>query len=280
MKTIFQGIVIIALANLLAGAGFVGWLLTSDRLSWDRVRQAREALSVTITAQEALREAQEVKKTADDAAAVEAAKAIKPPLTASEQLSARVEATQIDRERAARLKQEVASLQRRLSEHGDRLAAERADLDRQRKAFAVERVQAKSGSGTEQFQKALGILTALKPAAAKAMLMEIIRAGPAKTASGQAETALASGGSAAIDVEGAGAGEMSSATGAMAPLLTAIQYLNVMEERARSKIMAEFAKDDPALAAKLLESLRQHGTGSVAGPAGEVRAAASDGATP
>jgi hypothetical protein len=37
------------------------------------------------------------------------------------------------------------------------------------------------------------------------------------------------------------------------------EYLNAMDERARGKIMAEFTKDDPALAAELLDALRRHG---------------------
>jgi hypothetical protein len=32
-----------------------------------------------------------------------------------------------------------------------------------------------------------------------------------------------------------------------------------MDERARGKIITEFTKDDPALAAELLEALRRHG---------------------
>ncbi|GEM_PF-323649 len=273
MKTAILGLIIIAIANLLAGVGFAGWLLATDRLSMDRVRQLRQAIGITITAQQAAEKEQVAKVIAEKEAAEEAAKAAKPPLTASEQLAARVEATQIDRERAARLKQEVESLQRRLTEQSERLATERAELELQRKAFAAEQAQSTDMTASDQFQKALAILTSLKPAAAKSVLLQILRDPAATPQSVAANFAPSATGSASIDFAAPPLPGASSASSAEPSSLRAVvKYLDAMEDRARSKIMTEFAKEDPSLAAKLLEAVRNKPSVPVADPKGQALA--------
>jgi hypothetical protein len=237
MKTLWNAVIAIAIANLLAIGAFVGWLFTSDRLDLDRVRQIRMVLSVTISDQKAADAATASKVEAETKVAEEAVKAAKPPLTAAEKLAARVEATDLDRERASRLRREVESLQQRLAAEADKLSDERARLDADKKEFAAAIASANAKVGDEQFQKSLGILAGLKPAAAKSMLMQMI------------------------------SGEVPAQPGAVAApdgkqdarLATAVKYLDAMDERPRSKIMAEMAKDDPALATQLLEKLRTRG---------------------
>src|SRR4051812_3877874 len=114
MKKAWTAITVISLANLLAMAGFVGWLVKSDRLDMDRMRHMRVVLAKTITQEKSEEDAAKA-KTAEDKKALEVAKlAAKPPLTAAERLSARVEANEIDNQRAERLKREVQDMQRQL----------------------------------------------------------------------------------------------------------------------------------------------------------------------
>lgn len=237
MKTVWNAIVVVAIANLLALGAFAGWLVSSDRLDMGRVRELRKMLSVTVTEQKAIEAAAAAKADADKKAAEEAAKAGKPPLTAAEKLAARVDATQLDQDRAARLRKEVESLQLRLTGDADKLAQERAKLESEKKAFAQAVAAHNVKNNDEQFQKSLGVLVALKPAAAKSMLMQMMNAAPP-------DPSAAKGASESRD--DARMGEV-------------VAYLNAMEERPRSKIMTEFAKDDPKLAATLLERLRASG---------------------
>ena len=58
MKTLWNVLAFMAVVNLLAMAGFVGWLWQSQRLSVDRLEQVRELLKLTIPEQE---EADEIK---------------------------------------------------------------------------------------------------------------------------------------------------------------------------------------------------------------------------
>lgn len=237
MKAILNAIIAISMANLLAIGGFVGWLLASDRIDMERVREIRMILSVTITDQRATDAAAKAKADADAVLADEAAKAAKPPLTAAEKLAARVEATDLDREKATRLRREVESLQQRLSMESVRLADAQSQLDADKKAFEETVAATNARIGDEQFQKSLGILASLKPAAAKSLLQQMITGDSSSTMTTNAT----------IDSQ------------EDARLTSAIAYLDAMEERPRSKIMAEFAKDDPALATRLLEKLRIRG---------------------
>ncbi|MBS0196847.1 MAG: hypothetical protein JSR77_08820 [Planctomycetes bacterium] len=249
MKTLWNGFIILAIANLLALGGFIGWLVSSDRLNMDRIRQIRMVLSITISEQAAKEASEQAKVAQDKKTADEAAKAAKPPLTAAEKLAARVEATQLDQERASRLRREVEALQSRLASDSEKLSKERQQLDADKAAFAATVAAQSAKTDDEQFQKSLGVLVGLKPAAAKTMLMQMMGTGSASTAQPSAQP-------------GAQAGDQNqqaSSADTKARLKQAVAYLNAMEERPRSKIMAEFAKDDPRLAADLLDNLRAFG---------------------
>lgn len=269
MKGLLTGLIVIAIANLLAISGFVGWLVQSDRLDMERVRDLRQKLAVTVTQERADKAAQEKKDAAAAAEAQAAAKAAKPPLTASEQLSARLEATELDKERLSRLKREIDSLQKRLAEQADQIARDRAALERDRKAFVDMSSTTVETQSTEQFQKALGVLTSLKPAAAKSILAQMLTGamddpGSATTPAGGAPLAN-------------GTPPAPGAAPSVRPeqLKKVVQYLDAMEERPRTKIMTEFTKDDPALAGRLLAELRDKGTLPGSKPAPVKSAAAN-----
>ena len=254
MKSILTGIIVIALVNLLVIGGFVGWLVQSDRLNMNRIRELRQKVAVTLTQEKAtLAEAE--RKAAADAAALEAAvKAGKPPLTASEQLAARLEATELDKERLSRLKREIESLQRRLSDQADQVARDRAALERDQKAFAEASVSTGEKESTEQFQKALGVLTSLKPAAAKSLLTQMLTGSIDDPAAASASVPAAGGGA-----TNAPSGAVPAPKAGDEQLKKVVQYLDAMEDRPRTKIMTEFTKDDPALAGQLLAQLRDKG---------------------
>lgn len=258
MKTAWNIVAIVAVANLLAIAGLLGWLKATDRLSADRARELRRMLSSTITQDAAELE----KKKAEDAQAVKekeaADKAARPPLTAAEKLAARVEATELDRQRLERLKREVEDLQKSVSRDRTEVDGLRTQLTADQKAFDEQVKQVAALASTEQFKKTLDILQSLKPAAAKSLLMEVIGTTTPGPSPDQAATPPPVGANtpASIDSASPGATAKSSAETGMR---IAVEYLNAMDDRARTKVMTEFAKDSPPLAAQLLESLRKRG---------------------
>jgi len=244
MKTFWTILSVLAVANLLATAAFLGWLKSSDRLDLDRARHVRTMLSKTIT-QEGI-EAAEVKAKAEaDAKAAEVAKkAAQPPLTAEQRVALRLEATELDRQRAERLKREVEDLQRVL-------AIERANLDRDRAAFADEKRAFETASAStrqalddQQFQKTLGVIASMKPKDAAALFRQMLQ--PAQpAASSDASTPQAN-----------APATITPATSPDVGIDRVVMYLDAMDEKPRGKIITELAKGDPALATQLLEKIR------------------------
>lgn len=222
MRTIWTILSVLAIANLLAIIGFVGWLATSDRLNLDRVRKLREVMSVTLTSERVQAEEAQAALDAEAAAAAQAEKDAQPPITAEDQLMIQLESRQVDQQRLRRTADEIERLKQGLR-------AERLALEAERARFAAEREEFLRAQGTgvgeadeAQFKKALATLEGLKPDKAKAILNEIMsdpETGPKEV----------------------------------------VEYLNAMQERVRTKVLEEFGKSDPALAADLLQRLRNRG---------------------
>jgi hypothetical protein len=252
MKAIWTVVSVLAVANLLALTGFVGWLAKSDRLNMERMRDVRGMLSKPIAQEKA---EQDEKANADEAEKVKAeaeAKAAKPPLTAREKLDARIEATELDRQRLERLKREVADLQRRLADDRRVLDNERAAFVAEKKAFEDQLASTEMASTDEQFKKTLKVLQTQKPTVAVALLKEMmVEAQPEPVP--------------AADAPLVANGTVPSAPEQVAPTTSekgmglVVSYLDAMNDKTRSKIIETLTKTDPKLAAELLERLRKRG---------------------
>lgn len=246
MKSIWNAISIVAVANMLALLGLVGWLVSGDRLNADRAREIREKLSTTVAHDKAEQDAKKKEEEAKLAAEEAERKASRPPLSAQERLDARLEATELDRQRAMRLRREIEDLQAQLDRERSEIENARTDLAAREKAFnAMVKLQRDSVE-SEQFQRALGVLSALKPAEATAVLMQIMRSGAGGAPAAQV---------AASNAPASLAADM-AATSQGPGIDTVVAYLNAMDDRPRGRIMTELAKSDPALAADLLERVR------------------------
>ncbi|MGE3106841.1 MAG: hypothetical protein AB7G11_05080 [Phycisphaerales bacterium] len=222
MKALTTILTTLAVANLLALSGFIGWLVKSDRLNRERLEAIRAMFSTTITEEAASKaEAERQKQEAQDAAEA-AAKALILPVRSAEKLAQGKESADADLQNKLRLESELRALQEFLVRENDRLVRLEGDLKQREAMFAQERKKIEETAGTEQFQKAMATLGGMKPADARAMLSELL-------GSGHADEVTA--------------------------------YLNAMDERQRSKVMTEFIKSDPKVAASLLEQLRRYGVG-------------------
>ncbi|MFA6043451.1 MAG: hypothetical protein WC718_00580 [Phycisphaerales bacterium] len=257
MKTILNIIVVLAIANLLAIGGFVGWLRSSDRINWERAGEVRKLLSKTITDEKSEALAASAKMEADKKAAVEAVKAARPPLTAEERLAARIEATKLDEERINRLHREVEDLQRGLAAERTALDGDKAAFAAQRKAFEDSVKSTQLAQTDAQFQKSLTVLTTMKPAQAATILQQLITTGQANFAP---VSSGAGGGNGPLIANGTPPAAASPVPPtAQAGLTDALRYLDAMDDRPRGKIITEITKTDPKLATQLLEQLRKRG---------------------
>lgn len=239
MKTIWAALSVLAVANMLALAGVIGWLYKSGRLDERRVQETRQVFSETIEARKA-REAEEAAK-AEQAAkdAAERAKFEKAPLTAGELLAQRIELTELDRQRRERLRRDIDDLKAGLARQQEVIDRGRAELEAERKTFEQMRKQLLETEGSAQFKKALGALEAMKPDQAFTTLQNILQEEPKD----------------GMD--------------------KVVSYVNAMQDRPRSKLLAKIVESDPKLAATLLERIRSRGTVATSAVGGGTAAAAS-----
>lgn len=258
MRSLWLAVSVLAVANVLAFVAVVGWLKASDRIDRARLEQVRQLFAKTVKETNAEEEQRKLNAENEKKAAEAQAKAARPALTAEERLHARVEATEIDRQRAQRLADENAALQAGLAEKLAQLESLKDQITLAKQEFEQVTSKARETVGAEQFKKTLGVLEAMKPERAKLALKEIMLAAAnsvAEPASGStpATPAVSSGlksnapaSSAPSDPNNAGKAQV-------------VSYLNAMDEGVRAKVLQEFLKDDPKLAAELLERLRVRG---------------------
>jgi hypothetical protein len=220
MKSIWLVVTVIALANLLALAGFVAWLKASDRLDVERVRKIREMLAVTVTDEKAAVDAAASEGEARARTEADAARLAVPPETAAEKIAAASEADDAELQAVVRRRRELDDVLKAIERQRAELDARAAGVKAERAAFDAERKKIEQVASDAQFKKALATLEAQKPADARNVLESMMTEGKTDQA---------------------------------------VTYLSAMEERVRSKVMAEFAKGDGAVAASLLERLRTHG---------------------
>ena len=220
MKAIWTILAVIAVANMLALLGLVGWLKSSDRLDMARVAEVRR-LFVETTAQRKTREEDDkAKAEAEQKAAAELAKQGQPPLAAADVLAAKLEQSKLDQERLQSLRREVQLLQETLRRERTQLDADRQAFLKERADFEKARQAVVQTEGNAQFKKALATIEGLKPDKAKTALQEL------------------------LDLK---------------QVDQVVAYLNAMQERSRTKIIDEFIKSDPKVATDLLERLRTRG---------------------
>lgn len=222
MKNAFVALTVLALANLVAVIAFLGWLGATDRLDSSRVRQIREVLAPTISQEKAKEVELQQQKTQVEQDANAKAKLARPATTSEQELAARLEQTEIDRQRGQRLRDEHTQLQRSIAEMTAWLEDLRTQVATARREFEAVTKGTRDAATDQQFKKTLGVLSGLKADKAKAALTEIMGATP----EGKAQV---------------------------------VTYINAMDEEVRTKVVQEFLKDDPKLAAELLEMLRTRG---------------------
>lgn len=220
MKRIWMIVSTLAIANVIAVGGLLVWLQTTDRLSKQRIQTIRAMLSVTREQEEQARIAAEAEVAeAKKKAAEEARKAI-PPETAAERIAEKQLESEKQLQSVLRQRQELENLRNGLLRQLSDLERREKALADARAAFESERQRIAEMEGTKQFKIALSALENQRPKDAKAVLQAMIEA---------------------RDVD------------------QVVGYLAKMDESKRSKVLAEFVKGDPAVAADLLERLRTRG---------------------
>ncbi|MAO22180.1 MAG: hypothetical protein CMJ35_12855 [Phycisphaerae bacterium] len=228
MKSLKKAVLIILALNLIAMLVGMGWLISSGRVSKDRVLELTELFDEPVVIEQARLEAEQKAQAEAEAAKPRALPEL--ALNSDERNLVRVEMTQVDIARLERMRREVQDLQEILRKERKSIASERDVLDEERAAFDAMRQRLAELEGGKQFKKALATLTTMSAKDATTLLSTLLGL----------ETNLAD-----------------PRTGKYEEV---VSYLSAMDERARSAIMTEFIKaGEEQLAADLLESVRLRG---------------------
>lgn len=241
MKTIWTILGVVAVANLVALGLLVAWLVTGDRLDKERVERIRQMLSMTIAQEKQLAEAEAVESERARAEAEQAERMAKPPIPAAHVIEVARTNRDAELQIDLRRQRELEDLRSSLLRLQAGLEAREAALAERVEAFEESKRLYASIEGAEQFRAALATLEGQRPRDAKAVLQALLSIG-------QDEQVTA--------------------------------YLANMDEGRRAKVLAEFVKDSPQVAAELLERLRTRGVGTGRDAASGAVADAQPGSDP
>lgn len=228
MKKFWNVIACIAFVNVLALAGLAGWLGATDRLSRGRMEALRTLFTRTNAEEAQARSAEAAKAQEQVQSAMQAEKLARPPVPAAGTIEENRAEADRQLQLAMRREREVETLRESLSAQVASLERRDKQLAADRAVFEAEKKRIVEVDGSGQFKAALTTLEALRAQDAK-MLLGAMLAGR--------------------EVD------------------QVVAYLARMDEGKRAKVLAEFVKEDPAVAAELLERLRTRGvTGTPTGP--------------
>ena len=240
MKRLWNILAVLGIANVIGVAGFVGWLKVSDRLDMDRLRQVRAMLTPTLAEEAAKAEEDRLAAEAQAKKEKEEARLAGPPERAAASIDRQKQSDDAVVQTVLRARQEIADLRRQLLEERAKLDSEWATLAADKKKWTTEREEAEKLLASKQFKQALTTLESQKPKDAQQLLK----------------------------LMNSGQGLPSGGAGTAAPgSVRVVAYLAAMQDRTRGRVLAEWVKDDPTVAAELLEQLRRRGVGDGAPPA-------------
>lgn len=177
LKALFLAISTLAIAHIIALAGFVAWLHQGDRLNMDRVNQIRAIFAQTITAEEAAA-AKEARAVADEESAqAKAALEANPPAPAATKLSLIGDLDDLNLVTVERLRKEGEDLRNTIARQRAQIEQAQAELAKEREDFLRLREEIRKTEGSTQFKKALQRYEGLKPDQAQAVFQTLIDEG-------------------------------------------------------------------------------------------------------
>lgn len=215
---------IIAIANVVAAIAVLGWLVSTHRLSPERIHALRTLFADPVYVEEARLKAEEREREAAAAEAVEQGMVGTMPINAEQRLAILREGEEMFKQQNERIQRETRDLIETL--RNERAALDRmiADFEKDRDAFDAMRAMISEQETSAQFQQTLKVLEGMKPSDGAEVLDAMIVGGKKNQV---------------------------------------VNYLNAMSPRTASRILTEFEARDPALAADLLERLRTFGIEAV-----------------
>lgn len=227
IRSLWTIIVTLAIANTLGIAVLLAWMSATDRLSAERVNDLREMFGQTVTAQQVADDQAQAERDREAERLAGLADIGTPPLTAEGRDRYLEEFSQSVEAQNVRTVREARDRQETLFQWQRDLEKRENAYEAERAAFEAMREQIVELEGSAQFQKTLKVYEGLPPEEAAAVFNELVDNGDEDQV---------------------------------------VAYLNAMKPRIASEVTSSILADDPALAARLLERLREHGVMADAAP--------------
>lgn len=229
IRSLWTILVTLAIANTLGFIIFLAWLSATDRLSPQRVHALQELFGETVTAQKVADDrAQKQSQAQAEKDALEAAIGT-PPVTAEGRSQYIEEISRRAEQGAIRAKREASDRQETLFKWQRDLESREESLRTEKEAFERMRQEIAEREGSEQFKKTLKVYENLPPEETAAIFISLAR-------------------------DGFGDEEQ------------VVSFLNAMKPRIASDVMSSILAEEPAMAADLLERLREYGVNDGAAP--------------
>jgi hypothetical protein len=177
MKTLFKLVLVLAVANLLAVAGFVGWLFASGRVDGERLGRVRELFAQTIRDEKAkseelaTAEAEAVRLAGDERRLRELPIARADQIVQSERFEQRATlAMRSLEEGQRRMQADLAGREQSVTDRETSLATRQKEWEA---SIAAE----KERETDEQFRKVVRLLESVPPKQARDWISELVRTG-------------------------------------------------------------------------------------------------------
>ncbi len=182
MKTLWRLLSILAIANLIAIAAFVGWLWQTGRMDAQRFELLKTILASS-TSEDAAR-LEEENLIAEEAArvAAEGRKLLEAPFTRIEQIAASERFEERAQLAMKTLNDEQARLASEIGEREDAVANREGALDARRAAWEQAIADEKQRETSEQFKKAVKLLEGMPPKQSKEWILELVANGKVEQA--------------------------------------------------------------------------------------------------
>jgi hypothetical protein len=177
MKTMLKLLIVLAVANLLAVAGFVGWLFASGRVDGERLSRARDIFRPTIAEEKAALAEAELSAAEAERLAADDLRIRGLPLASSEEIAEEERfrerallAMRSLEEQHQRMQDDLSSRESAVTEREQALAERQSDWER-------SIADAKGRQTNAQFRKAVRLLEAAPPKQGREWIHELLRTG-------------------------------------------------------------------------------------------------------
>ncbi|MFM2164962.1 MAG: hypothetical protein RL325_1399 [Planctomycetota bacterium] len=182
MKSLLKLVLVLAIAHLLAVAGFVGWLFASGRVDSERIGRMREifAKPVAVEAKEAVEAQAKADEQAADAEMMRKLREL--PLASADRVDNGSRSDERIELGLRAFEDKTRRLREELKKDGDTLEQQIKAFEKRQKDWEASIAADKQRETDEQFRKAVRLVESMPPKQARSWILELVNSGKTETA--------------------------------------------------------------------------------------------------